>query len=48
VGTAYEPNTNILLSMTGAPGGGQPGCTLMQVVSDLLVCPFDVFRCATV
>ena len=48
VGTAYEPNTNILLSMTGTPGGGQPGCTLMRVVSDLLVCPFDVFRRATV
>jgi hypothetical protein len=47
VGTAYEPNTNILLSMTGAPGGGQPGSTLMQVLSDLLVCPFNVFRCAS-
>lgn len=46
VATAYHPNTDILLGMTGAPGGGQPGATLMQVVADLLVCPFEVFRCA--
>ena len=44
VATAYQPNTDILLSMTGAPGGGQPGATLMQVIADLLVCPFEVFR----
>lgn len=44
VATAYQPNTDILLSMTGAPGGGQPGLTLMQVIADLLVCPFEVFR----
>jgi len=44
VATAYQPNTDILLSMTGSPGGGQPGATLMQVVADLLVCPFEVFR----
>ena len=45
VATAYQPNTNILLSMTGAPNGGRPGATLMQVVADLLICPFEVFRC---
>lgn len=45
VATAYQPNTDILLSMTGAPGG-QPGAALMEVVADVLVCPFEVFRCA--
>lgn len=57
VATAYQPNTDILLSMTSGPGQpgapgqpgtpGQPGATLMQVVADLLVCPFEVFRCGT-
>lgn len=46
VATAYQPNIDILLSMTGAPGSGRPGSTLMQVVADMLVCPFDVFRWA--
>lgn len=45
VATAYQPNTDILLSMTGAPNGGRPGATLMQVVADLLICPYEVFRC---
>lgn len=44
VATAYQPNTDILLSMTGAPSGGRPGATLMQVVADLLICPHEVFR----
>ncbi|KAL4423947.1 hypothetical protein ABPG75_001248 [Micractinium tetrahymenae] len=44
VATAYQPNTDILLSMTGAPNGGRPGATLMQVIADLLICPFEVFR----
>ena len=44
VATAYQPNTDILLSMTGASGGGQPGITLMQVIADMMICPFQVFR----
>lgn len=46
VATAYQPNTDILLAMTGAAGGSQPGVTLMQVVADMMICPFQVFRWA--